>query len=97
MSNQDSADHVYTVNLSKAWLTPKYRRTDRVINMIKEFAIRHMKNENVKIDQELNQQIWKRGKTNPPRKIRIKMSVDDNMVLVSSYQDFVVENNTEKK
>ena len=56
-----------------------------------------MKNDNVKIDQELNQQIWKRGKTNPPRKIRIKMSVDDNMVLVSSYQDLIIENDTDKK
>ncbi|MFB5600467.1 MAG: 50S ribosomal protein L31e [Nitrososphaeraceae archaeon] len=84
------------MNLSKAWLTPKHKRTDRVINMIKEFAKRHMKNENIKIDQELNHQIWKRGKTNPPRKIRIKMSIDDNMVLVSSYQELVKESTTEK-
>jgi large subunit ribosomal protein L31e len=65
--------------------------------MIKEFAKQHMKNENVKIDQELNQQIWKRGKTNPPRKIRVKMSVDDNTVLVASYQDLVKEIQTEKR
>jgi large subunit ribosomal protein L31e len=65
--------------------------------MIKEFAKQHMKNENVKIDQELNQQIWKRGKTIPPRKIRVKMSVDDNTVLVASYQDLVKEIQTEKR
>ncbi|HKO39740.1 MAG TPA: 50S ribosomal protein L31e, partial [Nitrososphaeraceae archaeon] len=64
-----------------------YRRTDRVINMIKEFAKRHMKNENIKIDQELNKEIWKQGKTNPPRKVRVRMSIDDNIVLVSSYQE----------
>ena len=79
--------HVYTINLGKAWLTPQYRRTDRVINMIKEFAKRHMKNENIKIDQELNKEIWKQGKTNPPRKVRVRMSIDDNIVLVSSYQE----------
>ena len=54
MSKSDeNTTHVYTINLGKAWLTPQYRRTDRVINMIKEFAKRHMKNENIKIDQEL--------------------------------------------
>jgi large subunit ribosomal protein L31e len=60
--------------------------------MIKEFAKHHMKNENVKIDQELNKEIWKQGKTNPPRKVRVRMSLDDNVVLVSSYQESLKEN-----
>ena len=98
MSKSDeSGTHVYTINLSKAWLTPRYRRTDRVINMIKEFTKRHMKNENVKIDQELNEELWRRGKTNPPRKIRVKMTTEDNSILVSSYQDILKDSKTEKK
>ncbi len=97
MSKSDeNATHVFTINLSKAWLTPQYRRTDRVINMIKEFAKRHMKNENIKIDQELNKEIWKQGKTHPPRKVRVRMSLDDNVVLVSSYQDNIKENEGKK-
>ena len=98
MSKSDgNATHVYTINLGKAWLTPQYRRTDRVINMIKEFAKRHMKNENIKIDQELNREIWKKGKTNPPRKVRVRMSLDDNVVLVSSYQENLKENEIKKE
>jgi len=97
MSKSDeNATHVFTINLSKAWLTPQYRRTDRVINMIKEFDKRHMKNENIKIDQELNKEIWKQGKTHPPRKVRVRMSLDDNVVLVSSYQDNLKENEGKK-
>ena len=97
MSKSDeNATHVFTINLNKAWLTPQYRRTDRVINMIKEFAKRHMKNENIKIDQELNKEIWKQGKTHPPRKVRVRMSLDDNVVLVSSYQDNLKENEGKK-
>ena len=39
MSNvEDTLARIYTINFSKAWLTPKHKRTDRVINMIKEFA-----------------------------------------------------------
>lgn len=94
--SNENATHVFTINLSKAWLTPQYRRTDRVINMIKEFAKRHMKNENIKIDQELNKEIWKQGKTHPPRKVRVRMSLDDNVVLVSSYQDNLKENEGKK-
>ncbi len=97
MSKSDeNATHVFTINLGKAWLTPQYRRTDRVINMIKDFAKRHMKNENIKIDQELNKEIWKQGKTHPPRKVRVRMSLDDNIVLVSSYQDNLKENEGKK-
>jgi large subunit ribosomal protein L31e len=74
------------VNLAKAWDTPKYRRTDRVINIIKEFTQRHMQTDKVKIDQDLNRHIWSRGKTNPPRKIRLRMiKEDDDTVVVSSF------------
>ena len=84
MSEENTA-RIYTVNLAKAWDTPKYRRTDRVINIIKEFTQRHMQTDKVKIDQDLNRHIWSRGKKNPPRKIRLRMvKEDDDTVVVSS-------------
>src|SRR5919197_3304006 len=85
---EDSVTRVYTINLGKAWITPQYRRTDRVVNMIREFAIKHMKSDDIKLDQDLNRQVWSRGKTNPPRKVRVKMVKDeDGIVTVSSYED----------
>ena len=85
MSEENTA-RIYTVNLAKAWDTPKYRRTDRVINIIREFTQRHMQTDKIKIDQDLNRHIWSRGKTNPPRKIRLRMiKEDDDTVVVSSY------------
>ena len=52
MSNvEDTLARIYTINFSKAWLTPKHKRTDRVINMIKVFAIKHIKISQIKIDQ----------------------------------------------
>ena len=84
--SEDNSTRIYTVNLAKAWDTPKYRRTDRVINIIKEFTERHMQSNKVKIDQDLNRHIWSRGKRNPPRKIRLRMiKEDDDTVVVSSY------------
>jgi large subunit ribosomal protein L31e len=99
MSNvEDTLARIYTINFSKAWLTPKHKRTDRVVNMIKEFAIKHMKSSQIKIDQELNRYIWERGKTNPPRKVRVRIVKDeDDQVIVSLYEDIVIESDSQIK
>ena len=95
---EDTLARIYTINFSKAWLTPKHKRTDRVVNMIKEFAIKHMNSSQIKIDQELNRYIWERGKTNPPRKVRVRIVKDeDDQVIVSLYEDIVIESDSQPK
>jgi large subunit ribosomal protein L31e len=85
---EENVTRVYTINLGKAWISPQHRRTDRVVNMIREFATKHMKSTEIKLDQDLNRQIWSRGKTNPPRKVRVKMVKDEGgTVTVSLYED----------
>ena len=85
---EENVTRVYTINLGKAWISPQHRRTDRVVNMIREFATKHMKSTEIKLDQDLNRQIWSRGKTNPPRKVRVKMVKDEGgVVTVSLYED----------
>jgi large subunit ribosomal protein L31e len=85
---EENLTRVYTINLGRAWLTPEHKRTDRVINMIREFATKHMKSDEIKLEQDLNRQIWARGKTNPPRRVRVKMVKDeDGVVTVSLYED----------
>ena len=94
-ADEENLIRIYTINLGKAWDTPQYRRSDRVINIIKEFAEKHMKSEEIKVDQDLNRQIWKRGKTNPPRKVRVKMIKDDDgAVTVSLYEEAKAEVNS---
>ena len=85
---EENLTRVYTINLGRAWLTPEHKRTDRVVNMIREFAEKHMKSDEIKLDQDLNRSVWSRGKTNPPRKVRVKMVKDeDGVVTVSLYED----------
>ncbi|HXG14359.1 MAG TPA: 50S ribosomal protein L31e [Candidatus Nitrosotenuis sp.] len=82
------AERVYTINLGKVWLSPNNRRAKRAINMIREFATRHMKTEQIKIDQDLSQLVWKNGIRSPPRKIRVKMAkTEEGYVLVSPYEE----------
>ena len=85
---EETTTRVYTSNLGKAWITPEHKRTDRVVNMIREFAEKHMKSNEIKLDQDLNRQLWSRGKTNPPRKVRVKMVKEEGgTVTVSLYED----------
>ena len=79
-------ERVYTIPLGKVKLSQSQHRAVRAINMIKEFARHHMKVENIKIEEELAQQIWARGVRNPPRKVRVRMSkTDEGFILVSQY------------
>ncbi len=81
-------ERVYTINLGKVLLSANTRRSTRAINMIREFARHHMKTENVKIDEDLAHEIWKRGIRHPPRKIRVRMTkTDDRSVLISLYEE----------
>ncbi|MEM4311317.1 MAG: 50S ribosomal protein L31e [Nitrososphaerales archaeon] len=76
-------ERIYNIPLRKAWVAPRKRRTERAINIIKEFALKHSKAEEVKIDTKLNELLWLRGIEKPPRKITVKMVKEDNTVTVS--------------
>jgi large subunit ribosomal protein L31e len=81
----EEIERVYTVPLWRAWATPRHRRTERAINVIKEYATRHMKPKKIKISEELNELMWSRGIQNPPRRITVKMVKDkDGQVTIST-------------
>ncbi|MDH3678004.1 MAG: 60S ribosomal protein L31, partial [Nitrosopumilus sp.] len=81
-------ERVYTINLGKVLLSVDTHRATRAINMIKEFARRHMKVEDIKIEEDLAHQIWARGARSPPRKIRVRMTkTDEGYILVSRFDE----------
>lgn len=87
--NETPEESIYTVNFRKAWITPEYKRTNRVVGILREFTRRHMKTDDIKIDQYLNRYLWQRGKRNPPRRIRVRMTKDESdTVVVSLYEEF---------
>jgi large subunit ribosomal protein L31e len=93
----ESLERIYTINLGKVLLSPKNQRAKRAINMIREFATKHMKSENIKIEEEVSHIIWTRGIRHPPRKIRVKITKDDGNVIVSKYQEEKSTEETSKK
>ncbi len=98
MSNEGVEERVYTINLGRVVLAPDNRRSKRAINMIREFARRHMKSEEVIIDEELNELVWSRGIRSPPRRVRVLISKDaSGVVTVKPYKEEVgKDKNTEQ-
>ncbi|MHC1626421.1 MAG: 50S ribosomal protein L31e [Methanoculleaceae archaeon] len=60
---------------------PRHRRGKRAMREIRAFLARHMKSEDVKLDQSINEYVWRRGIQKPPRKIRVRaMKFEDGQV-----------------
>ncbi len=76
-------ERIYTVPLSKAWISPRTRRSPRVIRILKGFVVKHMKvdEDSVKITNEVNEKIWGRGIQKPPRKIKVRLTKDSEDVV----------------
>ena len=84
----EELERVHTINLGKVLLSQPQHRAVRALNMIREFARRHMKTHNIKIDEDLARQVWARGARSPPRKIRVRMyKTDTGDILVSRYDE----------
>ena len=59
-------------------------RAPRAIREIKIFLTKHMKAEDVKIDESINHAIWKRGIQKIPSKITVKAVKDDDGIVTAT-------------
>jgi len=64
------------VNLRDLWTGPKDKRAPKAVRTLREFVKRHMKVDNVKVSNEINQEIWARSIQKPPRKLKIRAVKD---------------------
>lgn len=69
-------ERLYTFPFRRLWGAPRGKRTPRAVRMLKEYVKRHMKVENVIISNEINEQIWSRGISKPPRNLKIRAVKD---------------------
>ena len=75
-------ERTYVIPLRKGWLkAPRYRRAKKAVNTLKEFLVRHMKSDDVRLMPELNLEIWKHGMKNPPSRVKVNVSKDDKGVV----------------
>jgi len=90
-------ERIYTIPLSRAWISPRKKRTPRAVRMVKSFVQKHMKIETkakteeeeeeagrLVISDEVNKKLWSHGIEKPPRKIRVR-AVKDKEGTVTLY------------
>ena len=74
----------YIIPLRKATMkTARWRRAKKSISTIRSFMKRHMKCENIKIGQELNELIWERGGKKVPSKVNVFAKKEEDIVHVN--------------
>ena len=74
----------YNVPLRREWLkAPKYKRAKKAVTALREFLVKHMKSEDVKIGVHANRHIWSKGMRNPPHHIKVTAVKDDNGAVIA--------------
>jgi len=87
----------YTIPLRGAWKGSRTDRAEKAIRVIRQFAKRHMKSSEIRIENEVNQAVWSRGIQKPPRKIRVLMKKDKDDLVTVSLPGLPVEEEKEDK
>ncbi len=89
MAETKILEREYVIPLRRAWLqAPLYERSGKAIKAIKKFIAKHMKipdrdTANVKLDIYFNNDLWFRGRANPPARIKVKARKEGDIVQVS--------------
>lgn len=89
MADTTSLSREYTIPLRRFWKNvQQYNRTAKAVKTIKTYVAKHMKVtdrnvDNVKLDVYFNNELWFRGRANPPAKITVKATKEGDIVNVS--------------
>ena len=75
-------EKIFTIPLREAFARGRAHRAKDTSKLVREFLIKHMKSENVKIGKSINENLWKRGIQKPPRKIRVHAIKEENIIYV---------------
>lgn len=71
-------ERTYVIPLRREFQkVPIWRKTEKAIVAVKEFLIKHMKSEDVKISKEVNEYLWRHGIKNPPHKVKVNVEKDE--------------------
>ncbi len=72
-----SLERTYVVPLRSEWIkVPNYKKAKKASVALKQFLVKHMKSDNIKIGKHLNEAIWARGMKNPPHHVKINAVKD---------------------
>lgn len=79
-----SEEKTLVINLKRVYDGRKAQRAARAIRKLRELIAKRTHAEVVKIDEEVNQTIWMRGIEKPPRKLKLKIIVEEKREIKTS-------------
>ncbi|MBW3013335.1 60S ribosomal protein L31 [Candidatus Woesearchaeota archaeon] len=78
-------ERTYNIPLRKEFQkVPSYKKTKRAVKTVREFLLKHMKADEVKLGPELNKRLWANSIKNPPHHIKVtavKEEVDNKQIV----------------
>lgn len=85
-TEKDSREYIIPLR-EKCRPVPRYKKTPKAVKTIKQFLVRHMKIydrdlKKIKLDKYLNEFLWFRGIKNPPHKVNVKVTKENNLIRV---------------
>jgi len=80
-------ERIYTIPLREVKRVPRTKRSPKAMRYIREFIQKHMKAEDVIIDQSINEKVWERGIEKIPSKIKVKAVKEDETVEVTLVEE----------
>ena len=71
-------ERTYNVPLRKEYQkAPNWKRTGKAVVALREFIGHHMKSQDVRMEKEVNELLWKHGIKNPPHHVKVTASKSD--------------------
>ena len=97
MAEEKTLERTYNVPLRKEFLkVPKYKRAKKAVKALKQFLVKHMKSDNVRIGKYLNDEIWKHGIKNTPHHVKVNAVKDKDDLVTAELVGAPVEKKEEE-
>ena len=89
-------ERTYNIPLRKEFRkVPRWKKTNKAVTALREFLVKHMKSEDVKLGTALNEKLGQHGIKNPPHHVKVNVTKDEKGIV--SAELFGAKEKAEKK
>ena len=100
-AHETSNEKIFTIPLREAYKKAHDKRVPYAARLVKSYLRTHMKAETVKMGKHLNEELWSRCISKPPRRVRVKAFKEGDVVKAElmgfDYVDFKEQPKKEKR
>jgi len=83
---------VYIIPLKSGYhKAVRNNRATRSVNVIREYLIRHTKAESASISPRINQALWSSSRQKPPKSIKVRVKIEDNVAVAKAMDEMFIE------